>query len=128
MLSRVVVGRGERLRRDSEFANVRTHGRTWSSQLVVIKALPNGLDRNRYGFVVGRHIGKAVARNRVKRRLREIVRLTPMGSGWDVVLVARGGSAEASYRELNEAARRLLLRGGILAGSGDGGRTGRVGG
>ncbi len=53
--------------------------------------MPNGLDCNRYGFIAGKRLGKAVARNRVKRLLREVVReLHPrLKPGWDIVFVAR---------------------------------------
>jgi ribonuclease P protein component len=49
----------------------------------------------RVGFTCSKKLGNAVARNRAKRRLREIARLTLPGAGqpgWDYVLVGRPGA------------------------------------
>ena len=111
----VVLGKGERLRKDSEFANVRKRGRAWACELVVLKAVANDLGRNRYGFVVGKRVGNAVVRNKVKRRLREIVRSSRTAPGWDMVYIARHGASAASYQQLHSAVSELLRRAGFLA-------------
>lgn len=113
----VGLGKGERLRKDSEFANVRAHGRAWACDSVVLKAVPNGQRGNRYGFAVSKRVGNAVTRNRVKRRLREIVRLAPIEPGWDFVFIARPRAAVVGYQELNSAVTQLLRRAGVLAGA-----------
>ena len=85
------------------FAAVYTEGRSWSNNLVALRALPNDLGSNRYGFAVGKRLGGAVDRNRVRRRLREAVRHTPVKEGWDIVLVARKDAAIADYAALKKA-------------------------
>jgi len=109
------MGEKERLRKNSQFAAVYEHGRTWANDLVVLKTLPNGLEWNRYGFVTGKRLGKAVVRNRVKRLLREVARATVMKTGWDVVLIARSQAAIANYHELEASVAVLLRRARILA-------------
>ena len=78
--------------------------------------MPNGSGSNRYGFAVGKRLGGAVVRNRVRRRLREVVRLTPMRGGWDMVLIARQTAAETDYHTLRRATEELLARAQLLGG------------
>ncbi|HEY49405.1 MAG TPA: ribonuclease P protein component [Dehalococcoidia bacterium] len=108
------MGKEERLRKNSEFTGVFERGGTWASEFVVLRAAPNGLEHNRYGFVTSKRLGNAVVRNRVKRLLREVTRTTPTTTGWDMVLIARGKAATASYRQIEAAVTRLLHRAQIL--------------
>ena len=114
-----MIARPVRLRRSFEFARVRRHGRSSSTRLLVLGILPNNLERNRYGFVVGKRVGKAVIRNRVLRWLREAVRaLEPrLRNGYDVVIIARSPIAnpEVSYPEVLETLGSLSKRAGLVS-------------
>jgi len=80
---------------------------------------------SRVGFSVGKRVGNAVERNRVKRRLRESVRrkLVDMMSGWDLIITARTGAAEADYAALDVELNELLTRARILRAEARQGRT-----
>ena len=86
-----------------------------ANQLLVIRVLPNGLDRSRFGFLVSKRIGKAIVRNRLRRRLREAVRLAPVKAGWDAVFIVRIGAERAKYQQLKQATDNLLRRTRLLA-------------
>ena len=73
-----------------------------------MKALPNGLELSRYGFSITKSVGKAVVRNRVRRLLREVVRLKSLKPGWDIVFVSRPSAATADYHQLDGSIGRLL--------------------
>jgi ribonuclease P protein component len=109
------MGDKQKLRKNSEFSAVYERGKTWAGELVILKTLSNGLEWNRYGFVAGKRLGKAVVRNRVKRLLREVARAIPAKSGWDLVLIARSPAAMATYHELEASVAGLLRRARILA-------------
>ncbi len=107
--------RGEQyLTKTAQYALVYNKGSSWISDLVVMKALPNERDISRYGFSVGRRVGKAVLRNRAKRLFREILRQTPLHRGWDIIFIARSAISSANYADIEKSVRGLLLRAGLL--------------
>lgn len=103
-----------RLRRRKDFDNVYRYGRAFNNRLLVLRTLPNDLEHNRYGFVTSKRLGKAVARNRVRRRLREAVRSFDVAPAYDIIVSAKTAAAEADYHELRLAVGDLLSRAGIL--------------
>ena len=104
-----------RLRKSRDFQRVRQQGRSVGSSLLTLGWAANDLALCRCGYVVGKRVGKsAVARNRVKRRLREILRLQIKAGqvipGFDLVLIARAGAAQATYQQLATDVTHLLRR------------------
>ena len=71
---------------------------------------------NRVGVTVSKKLGKAVVRNRVRRRLREVYRLheSRFLPGWDIVVVARHRAIDADFSELTKAYLALAKKSGIL--------------
>ena len=83
---------------------------------LVLYARKNRTATNRVGVTVGKKLGHAVVRNRVRRRLREIYRLneTKFTSGWDIVVVARSRCIDADFGKLTHAYLSLAEKAGIL--------------
>ena len=102
------------LTKPEQYKLVYSKGSSWVSSLLVMKALPNRLDLPRYGLSVSKQVGKAVIRNRVKRLLREILRLTPLPVGWDIVFIARSPAATANYAGLKKSVTGLLSQAQLL--------------
>ena len=72
---------------------------------LVLYCRRNRLGRNRTGYTVSAKLGKAVTRNRARRRLREVYRLNApaLKEGWDLVIVARARCVTAPWEKLNAA-------------------------
>ena len=105
-----------RLRRNSDFQQVRHNGKFYASPLMVLAFLRNELDHSRFGFVVSKRLGKAVQRNKIKRRMREATRLRipQIKPGFDLVFIARQPIRQASYAEIEQSLERLLKKSGLL--------------
>lgn len=102
--------RRQRLTGSKRFSQIHVEGSSAANRLLVIRYLANGSDCSRFGFLVSKRIGNAVVRNKVKRRLREAVRLNPLKDGWDALFIARHGAGTAKYQELKDATDNLLRR------------------
>ena len=105
-----------RLRKRDDILRLRREGRWYRSALCHCACLTNDLSHNRYGWVTSKKVGKAVSRNRVRRRLREATRLLDpeLRQGYDVLIIARDQSVSAHYAEIYAALRSLLDRAGLL--------------
>lgn len=106
--------RAQRLRTRRDFTAVYRRGRSYRGQVLTVRVLRTNGPRTRFGFAVGGEIGKAVVRNKVKRRLREAARSLPLEEGYDIVIQARRGAEERSYHELRDTLAALLQRAGVL--------------
>jgi ribonuclease P protein component len=104
----------QHLTKTEDFALVQAHGQRRWDRLLSIKSRPNGLISTRWGVVTSKRVGKAVQRNRVRRRLREIIRVLPLRAGYDLVVTARPDSVDAKFTELHEVLRRLLAEARLL--------------
>lgn len=87
-----------------------------ANSLLVLYARPNRTGGNRVGITASKKLGKAVVRNRVRRRLREVYRLNEerFAPGWDIVVVARSRCISADFKKLTGAYLSLAEKAGIL--------------
>ncbi len=96
-------GKDVRLRRRAEFLTIQRRGRKSHSPNFIVSSMAQSPPRaSRFGFSVSRRVGNSVVRNRVKRRLREFVRLNrpQLAAARDFVVIAKPGAAKLSYAEL----------------------------
>ncbi|MFP3902974.1 MAG: ribonuclease P protein component [Armatimonadota bacterium] len=109
--------RTAKIRRKRDFKRIFSDGRRFrGSFLTLVKAEPSEPDTTRCAFVVGKDVGKAVVRNRVKRRLREAARrlLIYGRDDADFVVIARPGATARDYWDLGEELAELLCKAGII--------------
>ncbi len=87
-----------------------------ANSCLVLYARPNRLGINRVGITVGKKLGHAVVRNRIRRRLREAYRLNEgqFQPGWDIVVVGRHKALTCDFVSLQNAYLALAKKAGIL--------------
>src|SRR5262245_34952381 len=108
----------QKLRNNQEFRRVYEHGQRFHTPYFSAFILRTDDGEKRIGITVTRKIGKAVVRNRCKRRLREVARkyyrkiaLTSMGlPGYDLVLNAKPGLIEADFHQIEESFARVIAK------------------
>ncbi len=103
----------ERLRKRADFLMV-GRGKRIPTAAFVLQALNRGDGGPiRVGFTVSRKVGSAVERNRVRRRLKEVVRLADRSGlprGHDYVLVGRRAALSLPFEQLSSDFSRALAR------------------
>ena len=98
------------VKENREFRRIYRKGRSVVSPCMVVYCQRNCAGRSRLGVTVSTKLGKAVVRNKVRRRLREIYRLNRdrMAPGYDVIIVARVRAAHTTYQKLEACYIRAL--------------------
>lgn len=93
----------------------RTSGQ--ANSCLVLYARKNRTHTNRVGITVSKKLGKAVVRNRVRRRIREAYRLNEerFQPGWDIVIVARSRAVDVGFQKLTQSLLSLADKAGILS-------------
>ena len=99
-----------RLLRSAEFRRVYDNGRRRNLDFLLAFVLQTGNAESRIGLTVSRAVGGSVQRNRVKRRLREVVRkhLELLGPGWDVVFNARPSANGVTFAVMEAAVKEFF--------------------
>ena len=100
------------LKENYEFRRLYQKGTSAVGSGMVVYCRKNRLGHNRLGVTVSVKLGHAVVHNRARRRLREVYRLNSgkLAQGYDIILVARGRTLSASWKELNETFLRLAKK------------------
>jgi ribonuclease P protein component len=108
----------EMLRSAADFQQIQGQSRSRAHPTLLMRYRPNGLERTRYGISTGRRVGSAVVRNRIRRRLRTILRQlqAEVRPGWDILIVTRPAAADTTQADLAGALTRLMASAGLLTG------------
>ena len=96
--------------RKADFDAVYRQGKRRSSSHFTVFSKANNLPQSRFGFSIKRALGGAVVRNRMRRRIREIIRLhrQEISAGWDIVIHPKPNVATARFTALTAALLQLL--------------------
>ncbi len=102
------------LTRPVDYKLVYNEGKPKTDRILVLKARVSRQKITRVGIVVGKKIGGAVVRNRVKRRLRGIISGLILKEGYDIVLITRPPIAQADYAQISDSVNKLIRRAELI--------------
>jgi len=104
------------LKSSSVFQRLYSKGKSSASHLLVIYCRKTKRNTSRVGITVSKKLGKAVVRNKIRRRIREIYRTNEdkFLPGFDIVVVARKDSPAATYRDLEKQFLHLAEKLGMM--------------
>lgn len=106
-----------RLRKQKDFDRISKEGVYFSEHGLLMKAMRNGLELTRFGFIVSNKIsGVAAKRNRIKRLLREAVRSLhgDLKEGYDCLFIAKNAITEKEAGAINATVEKLLRKSGLF--------------
>lgn len=112
-----MLPRINRLKKKKEIERTFQRGRGFKEDPLFLKVSKNNLTISRFVFIVGRKAAKkAVTRNKIKRRLRELAkkRLPEIRPGFDVAMVVLPGAENKDFSQLQTVVNKLLKKAGLL--------------
>lgn len=107
-----------RLRKKKDIERVLREGKSLKQDFVILKVKQNTINTARFVFIVSQKVSKrAVVRNKVKRRLREIIKekIDIIEKGIDVSLIALSGIEKNSFQEIKESIEKLFKKAKIIS-------------
>jgi ribonuclease P protein component len=122
-----MLPRKYKLKKKNDFKKVFKQGKYYQEDFIKIRVLKNDLKINRFGFIVGLKISKkSVQRNKIKRRLEEVIRLkldqisvkdgqvSSLKPGFDIVILVNQEITEKGYQEIEKTLINLFKKAKLL--------------
>ncbi len=105
-----------RLKKNKQFTYIYKHGQTKHSQLLSVSYIKTKYQPFKIGFTVSKKIGNSVTRSKVKRLLREAVRLQlkNINNGYNYIFIAREGIDQLNLDTIKNTIKELLIKSGLF--------------
>jgi ribonuclease P protein component len=106
------------IKNNKEYKSVYNCNDSISDYNLVLFLKKNNFGYNRFGFTAAKKIKKAVTRNFIRRRMKEIVRLNEhkLKEGYDFIFMARVNAADSDYKNLEKSFNKLIKRKSLFKG------------
>lgn len=112
-----MLRRKYKLKKEKDFQKVFNEGKSYYSNFIGLKLINNKLDFNRFAIIISRKVSKkAVERNKIKRRIEEIIRLNFFNfkKSFDVIIITKKDILSLSYSEIEGNLMDLFKKAGFL--------------
>jgi ribonuclease P protein component/putative membrane protein insertion efficiency factor len=100
------------IKKNKDFRRVYAEAKSYANSDLVVYFLPNGTDPTRFGISISSKVGNAVARNKIKRQIKEILRhnLDIIRKGYDIIFIVRIRCKTASFAQITGSVMHLLKK------------------
>ncbi len=101
-----MLKKANRLTKTKDFDHVFQKGKSSYNKIIGIKVVKNDTENIRVGILVGLKVSKkAVTRNKIKRRIREVFRtnMEKIKPGWDILVITLPLARESGFKELEDS-------------------------
>ena len=106
----------ESLKSNKDFRRVYDKGKSFANKYLVMFYIKNNFEFNRVGFSISKKLGKAVVRNKIKRRIKESYRLNSckFKKGYDIIFLARINAKSTDFDKIESAVLHLGKLAGLI--------------
>lgn len=101
----------EMIKKDRQFRYIYSRGKSFANKRLVIYYIKNNDEKLRVGISISKKVGKAVVRNRLRRLIKENIRLNQnLKSGYSMIFLARVGADDLDFNTMKSSINHLLKR------------------
>lgn len=101
----------EMIKKDRQFRYIYSRGKSFANKKLVVYYIKNNDEKLRVGISISKKVGKAVVRNRLRRLIKENIRLNQnLKSGYSMIFLARVGADDLDFNTMKSSINHLLKR------------------
>lgn len=101
----------EMIKKDRQFRYIYSRGKSFANKKLVIYYIKNNDEKLKVGISISKKVGKAVVRNRLRRLIKENIRLNQnLKSGYSMIFLARVGADDLDFNTMKSSINHLLKR------------------
>lgn len=101
----------EMIKKDRQFRYIYSRGKSFANKKLVIYYIKNNDEKLKVGISISKKVGKAVVRNRLRRLIKENIRINQnLKSGYSMIFLARVGSDDLDFNTMKSSINHLLKR------------------
>ncbi len=101
----------EMIKKDKQFRYIYSRGKSFANKKLVVYYIKNSDEKLKIGISISKKVGKAVVRNRLRRLIKENIRLsTNIKTGYSMIFLARVGADDLDFQTMGSSINHLLKR------------------
>lgn len=101
----------EMIKKDKQFRYIYSRGKSFANKKLVVYYIKSNDEKLKIGISISKKVGKAVVRNRLRRLIKENIRLnTKIKTGYSIIILARVGADDLDFQTMKSSINHLLKK------------------